>query len=144
PIMQVLEFRLALASPGFFIDIKTREELDGDEARAIPSLNKIEFREDVYERAWHGSGRDRFTAAHELGHFLMHRNLGLSPPEQSEGFPIYRESEWQADTFAGGLLMSVRHARRFTDEYDFAEAAQVTYAAAEVTWAKYRKEGIVR
>ena len=35
--------------------------------------NCIKIREDVYERAIKGYGRDRFTLAHELGHFLMHQ-----------------------------------------------------------------------
>lgn len=40
----------------------------------IPSENRIRIREDVYERACNGYGRDRLTMAHELGHLLLHRD----------------------------------------------------------------------
>ena len=87
------------------------------------------------------AGSRPFTACHELGHLLMHRQQGLK--DRSEDYPIYRDSEWQADTFAGALMMSPGHVQRFDDEYEMAEACGATYAAAEVMWAKYEEAGLL-
>ncbi len=61
-------------------------------------------------------GRYRFTVAHEVGHWELHRHLFLSAEGQAAMFegkdnPIICRSddnsslEWQADSFAGYLLM---------------------------------------
>ena len=65
-----------------------------------------QIRENVYERALEGSGRDRLTMAHELWHLLFHEksNISYSRMDASE-VPTYRNPEWQADAFAGELLM---------------------------------------
>ncbi|MBV5337480.1 MAG: ImmA/IrrE family metallo-endopeptidase, partial [Deltaproteobacteria bacterium] len=58
-----------------------------------------------YEGACAGEGRDRFTMCHELGHLLMHRGVALSRIDPDNPPKIYRNSEWQADTFASYLMM---------------------------------------
>ena len=62
-------------------------------------------------------GRYRFTVAHELGHWELHRHLFLTDPgqgclflEKTEPSIVCRSKakdpmEWQADTFAGYMLM---------------------------------------
>jgi len=63
-------------------------------------------------------GRYRFTVAHEVGHWQLHRHLFQSNPAQTPLFNALPEPsivcrtgsrkdpmEWQADTFAGYLLM---------------------------------------
>lgn len=63
-------------------------------------------------------GRYRFTIGHELGHWELHRHLFLKDPRQTSLFEIIKEPsivcrkrdkkvpmEWQADCFAGHLLM---------------------------------------
>lgn len=63
-------------------------------------------------------GRYRFTLAHELGHWELHRHHFLSDVAQGQLFDEKREPsivcrtssrkdpmEWQADTFSGYLLM---------------------------------------
>ena len=79
--------------------------------------------------------------AHELAHFLMHREVSLARMKPSDDHPIYRDSEWQADTFAGALLMSSSHLSSFETQYDAAEKCKITYSAAEVMWDKYEKKG---
>lgn len=141
PIAEVLEFKLPRFFDGFCLSICDYDEMNGDEGNAIPQHNMIELRRDVYEGAWRGYGRHRFTLAHELGHFLMHRNVGLS--RASDDFPIYRDAEWQADTFAGGLLFSRQHISRFSDADEVATGCGMTFDAAEVMWSKYVKEGYI-
>lgn len=43
-----------------------------------PDRNEIQIRQDVYDRAIAGSGRDRLTLAHELGHLLFHEKQNIS------------------------------------------------------------------
>ena len=57
--------------------------------------------------------------------------------------PIYRDAEWQADVFAGGLLMSARHANSFVNAEDAAAKCGITPAAARVMLSKYQKEGLM-
>lgn len=63
------------------------------------------------------SPRWRFTLAHEIGHFLMHRKMYLEQPEINHDetedtlswSPVNREPfqrlEWQANSFASSLLL---------------------------------------
>ena len=70
----------------------------------IPSENRIRIREDVYERACNGYGRDRLTMAHELGHLLLHRVELITLAREDGDIPPYKDPEWQANAFAGELL----------------------------------------
>lgn len=47
--------------------------------------------------------RDRFTIAHELGHYLLHSKLGKHPLVATRSGT--GRSEWEANWFAAGLLM---------------------------------------
>jgi transcriptional regulator with XRE-family HTH domain len=140
PIMDVIEFRMSLLFDGFFLDVRDMASMGEDEGRVIAGTNGLALREDVYERAWSGNGRDRFTAAHELAHFLMHRTVTMART-RSDADKIFCDAEWQADTFAGTLLMSPRHLGRFRDPEDAADACGMTGKAAAVMWAKYQAEG---
>lgn len=140
PIMDVLEFRLGVIFDGFYIDVRDKESMGEDEGRVISGTKGLALREDVYEGAWNRNGRDRFTACHELGHFLMHRTVTMARTREDTD-KIFCDAEWQADTFAGTLLMSPRHLGKFTDSDDAAGSCGMTGAAARVMWAKYRNEG---
>jgi transcriptional regulator with XRE-family HTH domain len=140
PIMDVLEFRMAKVLEGFYIDIRDEESMGDDEGRVVAGKNAIALREDVYEGAWSGNGRDRFTASHEFAHFLLHRTVTMARV-RDDSDKIYCDAEWQADTFAGTLLMSPRHLHRFKDADDAAEACRMSPPAAHVMWAKYDDEG---
>jgi toxin-antitoxin system, toxin component family protein len=70
----------------------------------IPSENRIRIREDVYERACNGYGRDRLTMAHELGHLLLHRVEMITLAREDGDIPPYKDPEWQANAFVGELL----------------------------------------
>ena len=61
------------------------------------------------------ANRMRFSFAHELGHFFLHKELylkfGISSPEEWKDFILnvpeneYKSFEWQANEFAGRLLV---------------------------------------
>lgn len=71
-----------------------------------PQTNQIVIRDDIYERARHGEGRDRFTIAHEIGHYILHNTnmITLTRVYPNENVKPYEDVEWQADAFAGELL----------------------------------------
>jgi len=140
PIMDILEFRMEQVFEGFYLDIQDKVSMGDDEGRMVAGKNGIVLREDVYHDAWNGNGRARFTASHEFGHFLMHRTVTMARA-RDDSDKIFCDSEWQADTFAGTLLMSPRHLPRFRDAEHAAEVCKMTPAAAQVMWAKYRSEG---
>jgi len=141
PIMNVIEFQLAKILEGFYFDVRETEAMGEDEGRLIVHQNgyALALRQDVYRGAWAGVGRDRFTACHELGHLLMHRGVTMARMRE-ETEKIFIDAEWQADTFAGTLLMSPRHLGRFMDCDDAAKLCGMTGAAAKVMWSKYREE----
>lgn len=106
PVVEVYEV-LDLIIPGAAFEVREERELGDDHGRTYPDRNLILIREDVYIRASKGEPRDRFTMCHELGHLMMHRNVALSRIDPKNPPKIFRNSEWQADTFASHLMMPV-------------------------------------
>lgn len=124
PIVHFLECTLSEQDPHFSFEVVEACRLQPTEHARTTRLGNdavMMIREDVYDGACNGLGRDRFTLAHEFGHYLLHLPLGASPVHNSSSwFPrtieeyakpqgkdprSYLNSEWQADAFAGELLM---------------------------------------
>ena len=85
----------------------------------------IELRKDLASRAMRGDGRARFTFAHEIGHVILHHKqlekyqgsmyrdtLCTASERLKEGQRIYEHPEWQANAYAGALLVPTHGARR--------------------------------
>lgn len=91
----------------YSFEILPKEEMGHNHGLTNPETGKIMIREDIYDGACKGEGRDRLTIAHELGHFLLHNGitLGLARVDENEKVPTYCDPEWQATAFAGELLM---------------------------------------
>lgn len=142
PIMDVLEYRLGKFLDGFYLEVCDRREMGTEEGRVTAGENCIKLREDVYRKAWEGSGRDRFTCCHELLHFLLHRQVAMARV-RDDCHPVYRDAEWQADAFAGALLLSARHVPKFAGINDAASQCGMSPHAAEVTWTKYKERGAI-
>ena len=109
PVMDVVEFVLPLLNDEFELEVWSRAEMDlaygeGTHAMTFPDEMRMILREDVYRGARKDAGRDRFTVAHELGHLALHRLSGLAKRLPTEVL-AFENSEWQADAFAGALLM---------------------------------------
>lgn len=62
-----------------------------------------------------GNRRDRFTIAHELGHYVLHSELGKKAP-----LSVRRDGsdrvEWEANWFAAGFLMPEEEFRHRANE----------------------------
>jgi len=106
PLIHFLELAMPRLFPGFALEVGLMSEMGANHGLTIPDENVIRLREDVYDGLSRGVGRDRFTAAHELGHYIMHRKVPIVFHRQEQGRLVpFRDSEWQANTFAGDLLM---------------------------------------
>ena len=105
-ITRLLEFKIPKLFPGFRYEIVEPDELPGREAEMNPFEYCIRIQEPVYIKAMNGDGHGRFTIAHEIGHFIMHRTqtLAFGRKAQNGDIPSYMNSEWQADVFARNLL----------------------------------------
>lgn len=66
--------------------------------------------------AFTGPVRDRFTIAHELGHFVLHSDRGQKPIKAAR-FGSNRV-EWEANWFAAAFLMPEEAFRKVCAKYD--------------------------
>jgi Zn-dependent peptidase ImmA (M78 family) len=86
---------------GEIIVKSTTETGDQTEDGAIEVRKEQEFT--IYLSPFTGPLRDRFTIAHELGHYFLHSKVGkkrIRVPRAGGG-----REEWEANWFAAGFLM---------------------------------------
>lgn len=136
PIIEILEFMMPKVIPSFIFDVWDREEMGADEGRLFPGKQLLVLRRDVYDGACMGDGRSRFTACHEFGHYILHHDLPFSMA-RADFQPVYRDAEWQADTFAGFLMMPQAHAQRFQSVSQAASECGMSLAATKVMLSKH-------
>jgi hypothetical protein len=112
-------------------------------------LKLVTISEQIYHGASEGNAFSRFTVTHELGHVALHEYLLMKQFQSSQHatecvmyrrdeLEPYCDPEWQADEFAGALLMprsgmsSLR--QRYRDRNMFINKAmnafQVSYGTA--------------
>lgn len=115
PIMYFLENILTQIDPELVIDI-TDDGMDNIYACYIPQENTLKIRTSVYERACDDVGRDRFTIAHEIGHYFLHRKGVILSRRDSGHVESFYDPEWQANTFASFILMPPSLIRNMTNE----------------------------
>lgn len=108
-LLEVLSCPLGnMEKPLVEVEIVDDCKLPGKYAAYYPLSNLLKIRQSVYLGACHGNGRDRFTIAHELGHFFLHQDAELTlarPNSYGQKIPAYRDPEWQANTFASEFLI---------------------------------------
>lgn len=131
PIMPFVEGILPRVDPKFELEVLSKDEMHDFHGLTFPDRHRILLREDVYERACDGKGRDRFTVAHEVGHYILHipSKIVLAKLEQGMAVPNFMDPEWQADAFAGELLMPA-HLMKGVSPVIIAEKCEVSEAAA--------------
>ena len=128
PVMDFLERVLFQKMGVVELEVGDKAEMGPYEGLTDQSGRTIILREDVYEDAWNGDGRARFTVAHELGHLFMH--TGIPMARAAGSVKPFRLSEPQANQFAAELLMP-RHFMSPSDRPDHVIARhQVSHEAA--------------
>lgn len=106
PIIKFLEHVLPIVDQEFTMEILPTNQMGARYGVTYPENHLIVLDENVYENAIAGIARDRFTIAHEIGHYLMHTPNRVSFARTNPGVKLkpYLDPEWQANTFAGELL----------------------------------------
>lgn len=108
----------------------------------------------LYNEAVASPGRVRFTQAHELGHYILHRQLResfqCSDADMLNWSKQDKDIEWQADLFASYLLMPLDDYRKqvtATVDLDLlghcADRYGVSLTAAILKWLQYTDEKAV-
>lgn len=143
PIVEYLEL-YHLIDKDFVYDIQEKKRMGDNHGITYPDKKIMLIREDVYEGAAEGVGRDRLTIAHEFGHLLLHTSLGLARKVATEELPAYKSSEWQASCFGGELLVSANHIQHCQNALDASEIFEVSLDAAEYQWNVFKKDRIIK
>jgi len=133
-VLKLVENILPQIWDDYCFDVCPREEMGDNHGLSIN--HTIQIREDVYDGAEVGEGRDRLTIIHELGHLLMHSN---APKALARGKVItYKDPEWQATAFAGEFLMP-QHLVINMNDYEIACECGVSLPAAKYQLSKIKK-----
>lgn len=142
PIVYLLEW---LHEHGVIeLEIETKNVMPNDYGLTYPQQNKIVLREDVYDDAVIGGGFGRFTLAHELAHYVLHKNESVYARNEHGGVhKTYEDSEWQADKFAQELLADTRFINAHDTVGDLETRFGLSRKAAIVTERALRKEKII-
>lgn len=123
------------------------EDLDGFDGMLAPNKARNKWMI-LYNSAVSSEGRQRFTVAHEFGHYLLHRHqqeefaCGAGDIETSGEAKGSRDIEKEADDFATTLLMPLDDFRRQVDgetvSFDLlghcADRYGVSLTAAAIRW----------
>ncbi|NRR29271.1 ImmA/IrrE family metallo-endopeptidase [Oxalobacteraceae bacterium] len=111
----------------------------GTEASCIPEKRLIYISESTYAGICRNDERARFTIFHELGHLLLAHSRTFNR-EISDEFPIFENSEWQADQFAAEILMPLEIilSKGLRTAVDLQKEFGVSYQAAACRLKKLR------
>jgi len=143
-VVRLVEFTLPEKFAGFLLDIQNKADMGKNHGYAQPDVRVMAIREDVYEGACAGRGRDRFTLIHELGHLLLH-NSDRMRNRRATGKPkAYCDPEWQANVFAAEFLMPIELMSGLASITDVAVKFGVSRSAATVQLNAYLKEGLIK
>ena len=129
PIVKFLEY--VLAGLGLKYEIVPDEEMRGVYAEAIPERGLLRISETTYNGACDGVHRDKFTIAHEIGHLLLHVPERVSFARSLDEIKPYESPEWQANTFAGELLVHTDFIKGLSVE-EVANKYEVSIAVARI------------
>ena len=101
---------------------------------------KIKIKQHIFDKACDGNGFARYCIAHEIGHFILLRLCGfeLTKATQDMNIPKFRNPEWQAECFAGELMMGYDVTKHFTVE-ELKDRCGVSKKAANYQYNMFRK-----
>jgi len=135
PPFPVVQFAEGLHTyfPNYTFAVLDEDELGNNHGLTMPAEKVMLIRRDVYEGACSDGGRDRLTIAHEVGHLLLHDSIAFARRMPTKQVPAYRSSEWQANCFAGELLVPAWWLRQVgrISATDVANICKVSLEAAD-------------
>jgi hypothetical protein len=118
--------------------VRPDAEMNGADAKTTTGKNGvlIEMRQSVFEHLQVGDGRARHTAAHELGHAVLHD--GTEMPRLARGnvtpawIPAYESAEHQVKVFASAFLINDEVAQTLQSASDIALEFGISLQSAEI------------
>ncbi len=134
PVVEFLE-----TMPTIYKSVGFEYEIVEDDVLPVPiqgdmdlQNNYMRVKESVYEGAVNNKGRDRFSIAHEIGHFLLANDAGIKLQRNmlNRIVSTCEDPEWQAEAFAGELLVPMRLVADLTAE-QIVERCKVSLSAAK-------------
>lgn len=137
PVMLFLEHVMPLCFEGFHYEIVEKKELSPHIHAETDIVNRIiRIREDVYDGAVRGKGRDRMTIMHEIAHYLLlvQRGIKFQRVFNAQAVKKYRDPEWQAKALAGEIMCPAHLIRQLSPE-QVAERCGVSLDAARFNLA---------
>ena len=104
-------------------------------------LGIIKIKQQIFDNACDGDGFARFCIAHEIGHYILLKLCGfqLAKTNSKYKIPKYMDPEWQAECFAGELLMGYDAVKNFTIQ-ELVSKCCVTTKAANYQYNMFRKK----
>lgn len=132
----VLENEMPRLFGDFALVVKDDHLMDDAEGYTEFDPPRVVLSATTYQSAADFEGRGRWTAAHELGHLVLHKSavpLDRAPKRYSQmkELPAYASAEWQANAFAAAFLMPETLIRDFTDISEIMTFFAVSRKAAE-------------
>lgn len=109
----LLEFVLPDLIDGYEFHVVDDADLAGAEGLTDLSEPIIRVSSTTYDDLCNADHRARFTAAHELGHLLMHSSSHIHYA-RTEHIDSTTDPEWQANEFAAAFLMPEAEFRKTT------------------------------
>lgn len=143
PLLHVIENLLPQLIPDAVFEVVDSDEMKGVYAEALPAMALIRVRLDVYMRARLGNPRDNFTLAHELGHLVLHTDHRLQRIAAPAKVKPYLDPEWQANAFAGELLVPLELFKKLKHSEDACNIFGVSKKALDVQTKAWRQEGVL-
>lgn len=140
PMVEVFEI---LSTTGLFnYEICTKHEMGNKCGETIPSQKLIKIREDIYDLACNGDPFSISTLAHELYHLFHHHEESVSFCRKEDGEikrKAYEDPEWQANCFAGELLVDKDLVKGLTVE-EIQEKTGASWTMSNYQLSQYMKE----
>ncbi len=130
-----------LACGGYFnYLVEEKKNMPDRYADTVPNDKFIRIREDVYDKAVAGDPHARSTLFHELFH-LLHKDkkVVLCRRAGAANKKAYEDPEWQANCFAGELLVP-KHLVKGMSVEEVMEKCKVSRRMAEYQLDVYAKE----
>ncbi|BAE52557.1 ImmA/IrrE family metallo-endopeptidase [Paramagnetospirillum magneticum] len=120
------------------LDVTLDAEIPPDVSGKIERVAGGRFRVSINQK--HHANRRRFTLAHEIAHYVLHRDLigtGVTDNAMYRSANLSDEQEVQANRFAAGLLMPADVVRRkwsegIRSDAEMAKEFRVSPAAARI------------
>lgn len=136
-MLALLENELPRLFTDFALIVKDDQAMDGAEGYTeFEPTPRIVLSNSSYESAGNQLGRGRWTAAHELGHLVLHKSAvpferALGEYTKVKQLAIFESAEWQANAFAAGFLMPEHLVRDYVNPCEVASFFSVSRQAAE-------------